>query len=88
MFARARIMVHEADNAIFIPNDAVEKTATGSRVFIVDKDSKAQSRDVEVSYVSSQFSLIANGLQVGDLVITQRPQDLKAGVPVNIIEKT
>jgi membrane fusion protein (multidrug efflux system) len=88
MFARARVTVHEADNAIYVPNDAVEKTATGSRVFLVTKDGKAEARDVEVSYVSSQFSLIANGLQAGELVITQRPQDLKAGVAVKIIEKT
>ena len=88
MFARTRITVFEQDNALSVPNDAVEKTATGSRVFVVTKDNKAESRDVEVSYVSSQFSLLAKGVEPGELVITQRPQDLKAGASVKIIEKS
>jgi sorbitol-specific phosphotransferase system component IIA len=41
---------------------------------------------VEVGYVSSQFSLINKGLEAGELVVTQKPQDLKAGSPVKIIE--
>jgi membrane fusion protein (multidrug efflux system) len=88
MFARVRITIFEQDNALVVPNDAVEKTSGGSRVFIVDKDNKAQERDVEVSYVSSQFSLISKGLEPGDLVITQRPNDLKGGAAVKIIEKS
>ena len=88
MFARTRITIFEQDNALFVPNDAVEKTASGSRVYVVTKDNKAEARDVEVGYVSSQFSLISQGLEAGDLVITQRPQDLKAGSPVKVIEKS
>jgi membrane fusion protein (multidrug efflux system) len=88
MFARVRITIFEQDNALTVPNDAVEKTAGGSRVFVVTKNNTAEARDVEVSYVSSQFSLISRGLEPGDLVITQRPQDLKAGAAVKIIEKT
>jgi membrane fusion protein (multidrug efflux system) len=88
MFARVRITIFEQDNALVVPNDAVEKTSGGSRVFIVDKDNKAQERDVEVSYVSSQFSLISKGLEPGDLVITQRPNDLKGGATVKVIEKS
>jgi membrane fusion protein (multidrug efflux system) len=86
MFARARITVFEQDNALFLPNDALEKGPTGQRVYVVSKDNKAEARDVEVGYVSSQFSLINKGLEVGELVVTQKPQELKAGSPVKIIE--
>ena len=58
MFARARITIFEQDNALFVPNDSLEKTPTGQRVYVVTKDNKADARDVEVGYVSSQFSLI------------------------------
>jgi membrane fusion protein (multidrug efflux system) len=86
MFARTRIAIFEEDNAISVPNDALEKTQTGHRVFVVDKENKAHARDVEVGYVSSQFSQITKGLSVGELVVTQKPQELKDGSPVKIIE--
>jgi membrane fusion protein, multidrug efflux system len=86
MFARTRITIFEEDNAIAVPNDAVEKTQNGSRVFIATKENKAQSRDVEVGYVASQFSQITRGLEPGELVITQKPQDLKDGSTIKVIE--
>lgn len=88
MFARVRITIFEQDSALVVPNDAVEKTSGGNRVYIVNKDNKAEHRDVEVSYISSQFTLVSSGLEPGDLVITQRPNDLKSGAAVKIIEKS
>lgn len=88
MFARVRITIFEQDNALVVPNDAVEKTSGGSKLYVVNKDNKAEEREVEVSYVSTQFSLISKGIEPGDLVITQRPNDLKAGAAVKIIEKS
>ncbi len=86
MFARTRIVIFEEDNAIVVPNDSLEKTQTGFRLFVVTKDNKAEARDVEVGYVSSQFSQITGGLSPGELVVTQKPQDLKPGTPVKVIE--
>lgn len=88
MFARVRITIFEQDNALVVPNDAVEKTSGGSKVYIVNKENKAEERPVEVSYVSTQFSVVSTGLEPGDLVITQRPSELKAGATVKIIEKS
>jgi multidrug efflux pump subunit AcrA (membrane-fusion protein) len=88
MFARVRITIFEQDNALVVPNDAVEKTSGGGKVYVVTKENKAEERAVEVSYVSSQFSLISKGLEPGDLVITQRPNDLKNGANVKVIEKS
>ncbi len=86
MFARTRIAIFEEDNTISVPNDAVEKTQTGHRVFVVSKENTAQSREVEVGYISSQFSQITYGLSPGELVVTQKPQDLKDGASVKVIE--
>ena len=77
MFARTKITIFEEENAIAIPNDAVEKTQTGARVYVATKENKAQARDITVGYVSSQFSQVTKGLDAGELVITQKPQDLK-----------
>ncbi len=87
MFARVRITIFEQDNAMVVPNDAVEKTAGGSKIYVVNKENKAEEREVEVNYVSTQFSVVSKGLEPGELVIVQRPNDLKAGAAVKIIEK-
>jgi membrane fusion protein (multidrug efflux system) len=86
MFARTRFTIFEEENAIAVPNDAVEKTQGGARVFIATKENKAQARDITIGYVSSQFSQVTKGLEVGELVITQKPQDLKDGQPIKVIE--
>ena len=86
MFARVKIVTYEADNALIIPNDALSKTASGFQVFIVTKDNKAQVRDVEAGYISNEFTQINKGLQPGELVVIQRPSDLRDGSPVKVIE--
>ena len=60
--------------------------ATADAVLAALGLSKAQARDVTVGYVSSQFSQITKGLEAGELVVTQKPQDLKDGQPVKVIE--
>ncbi|HOW27878.1 MAG TPA: efflux RND transporter periplasmic adaptor subunit [Elusimicrobiota bacterium] len=86
MFARTRITIFEEENTIAIPNDALEKTQAGYRLYVVNKDNKAEGRNVEVGYISTQFSQILKGLAPGERVIIQKPQDLKDGSPVKVIE--
>ncbi len=86
MFARTRIVVYEADSVMSVPNDAVEKTANGYQIYVVGADNKAEARPVEVSYVSLVNSVISKGLQPGEKVIIQKPQDLKAGTPVKVAD--
>lgn len=86
MFARTRIIIYEKDNVIAVPNDALEKTQEGYRLFMVGKENKAEVRPVEVSYVSLTHSVISSGLTAGEQVIIQRPQELKEGSPLKIVE--
>jgi len=86
MFARCRIVVFEEDNTLVVPNDALEKTQGGHRLFVVTKENKAQAKDVTVGYASSQMSQITQGLSAGEMVIIQKPQELKDGTPVKVIE--
>jgi membrane fusion protein (multidrug efflux system) len=86
MFARTKIVTYEADNALIIPNDALSKTASGFQVFVIGKENKAALRDVDVGYVSNEFTQVTKGLSPGELVVVQRPSDLRDGSPVKVIE--
>lgn len=86
MFARVKIIIYEKDDAIAVPNDALEKTEAGYQVYIVGKDNKAEVRPVTVNYVALTNSVVSEGLQLGDQVIIQKPQELQAGSPVKVIQ--
>jgi membrane fusion protein (multidrug efflux system) len=86
MFARAKVVTYEADDAISVPNDALVKTPGGFQVFIVNKDSVAEARDVGVGYVATEFTQVESGLAPGEIVVVQKPPELKAGAKVKVIE--
>lgn len=86
MFARSKIITYEAEDAISVPNDALVKSPGGFQVFVVSKESTAEARDVEVGYVSSEFTQITAGLEPNETVIVQKPPELKPGSKVKIIE--
>lgn len=86
MYARTKVVVYENEKALSIPNDAVEKTAEGYQVFVVNPEGKAEARPVQVSYVSQVNSVVSEGLSPGEKVIIQRPQDLKAGAAVKVAD--
>jgi membrane fusion protein (multidrug efflux system) len=86
MFARSKIITYEADDAISVPNDALVKTPGGFQVFVINKDNVAEAKDVQVGYVATEFTQIEKGLNPGEVVIVQKPPELKAGSKVKIIE--
>ena len=86
MFARARIITYEIDDAISVPNDSLVKAPNGFQVYVVNKDNVAEARDVEVGYVATEATQIENGLSPGEVVVVQKPPELKPGSKVKIIE--
>lgn len=86
MFARARVITYEVDDAISVPNDALVKSQGGFQIFVINKDNIAESRDVQVGYVATENTQIEAGLNPGEIVIVQKPPELKAGSKVKIIE--
>lgn len=86
MFARSRIITFEVDDAVSVPNDALIKTAGGFQVFVVNAQNTVDARDVAVGYVATEATQIKEGLNPGEVVVVQRPPELKAGSKVKIIE--
>ncbi len=86
MFARALIKVAEFKDAIVIPSLALNKTDEGYKVFVVDEGNAVHQKDVQVAYITTDYTVIASGLFEGELVVTDTPTELKEGMPVKIIE--
>jgi len=86
MFARAMITVAEFKNAIVIPSLSLNKKDEGYNVSVVEGQNTARVRPVKVDYVTTDYSVVGEGLNEGELVVTEAPQELKDGMPVEVIE--
>jgi membrane fusion protein (multidrug efflux system) len=85
-FVRTRVSGATRPNAIVVPQKAVLQGAQGHFVVIVDKDSKAQIRPVEVGPWDGDNWFITRGLVAGDTVVTDGVMKLAPGAPVKIVD--
>ena len=85
--ARGMLTIVEFTDAIIVPSFGVEKTDDGYKVFVADEVSgSVSSRIVEVAYVTTDYTVIDRGLEEGEIVVAESPQELKDGMPVKIID--
>ena len=85
MYVRARLEQAVNENAITVPQQAVQHTNDGSFVMILDKDDKVVVRKVKTSVAVGNKWLVTEGLQSGDRVVVEGLQKIKAGSPVHAV---
>lgn len=86
-FVRVVIKGDIRPNAILVPQSAVLQGAQGHFVWIVDKDNKAQIRNVEVGPWHGDQWFINSGLAAGDVVVTDGSVRLASGAEVKIVQQ-
>jgi membrane fusion protein (multidrug efflux system) len=82
-FARVLVDTDHIDNALLIPQRAVQELQGKTSVWVVDAESKAQPRDVTLGARIGSDWLVQDGLKAGDRVVIEGMQKLKPGAPVN-----
>ena len=83
-FVRVRVSGPVRVDAVLVPQEAVLQGAKGHFVVLVDKDSKAQIRPVQVGAWQGGDWFIDAGLGAGDVVVTDGVARLSPGAPVKI----
>ena len=83
-FVRVRVSGPIRVNAVLVPQEAVLQGAKGHFVVVVDKDSKAQIRGVQVGEWQGGDWFIEQGLDAGDVIVTDGVARLSPGAPVKI----
>ncbi|MHA4894356.1 efflux RND transporter periplasmic adaptor subunit [Pedobacter sp. PWIIR3] len=82
-FAKIKLALNTAKDAILIPNEAIIPVLKGKTVFI-SKNGKAVQVPVEAGTRTAEKILITSGLKVGDTVLTTGAMALKADAPVKV----
>ncbi len=86
-FVRVRLIGASRPNAIVVPRRAVFEGAKGQFVWCVDKESKAEVRNVTVSDWIGDDIFVTSGLAAGDRVIVDGVMMLAQEMPVKIVDK-
>ena len=86
MFATVGLVTHTRQGVPIIPRSAAITTHGSWIVFTVDEDNIASRREISPGMENERFIEILNGLEIGDLVVSQGQNFLSHGELVRIVE--
>ncbi len=83
MYVRARVEQAVRDNAITVPQQAVQRTQQGAVVMVVDQENKVIARPVKTGSAQGNNWIITDGLKAGERVMVEGFQKAPPGAVVN-----
>ncbi len=87
-FVTAALVLEVLKNVVVVPFEAVNTGQNGSYVYIVDAESKARPKPVDVLYAADGVAALAEGtVEPGDTVVVDGQLRLGPGVPVVATKK-
>lgn len=86
-FVRLKIMAGFDKSAMVLPPQAVLEGPDGHFVFQMDAQGTAVSREVKLLRIQDQYAVVS-GLSVGERVVVEGNQNLRAGMSAKIVEAT
>jgi membrane fusion protein (multidrug efflux system) len=82
-FARLRVAVDKRENAILVPQRAIQELQGAKTVLVVDAQNKASLRTISVGDKSDKYLIVLDGLSAGERVIVEGMQKVRPGSEVN-----
>ena len=82
-FARLRVAVAERENAILVPQRAVQELQGSKTVMVVDAQNMVSVRSIKLGDKSDKDVVVLDGLNPGERVIVEGMQKVRAGSQVN-----
>src|SRR5262249_18913833 len=81
-FARVRVAVAERENAVLVPQRAIQELQGAKTVLVVDGENKAALRTISVGEKSEKYMIVLDGLNAGERVIVEGMQKVRPGSEV------
>jgi len=82
-FARLRVAVAQRENAILVPQRAIQELQGAKTVMVVDAENKVALRTVKLGDKADKDIVVLDGLSNGDRVIVEGMQKVRPGSQVN-----
>jgi membrane fusion protein, multidrug efflux system len=74
--------------AVNVPHEAVNVGQSGSFVFVISDDNKAEMRPVSVVYEDPTVAVLGSGVKAGERVVIDGQLRLSPGAPVSVLGST
>jgi multidrug efflux system membrane fusion protein len=81
-FVEVTLQLTENPKAIVVPNAAVQASQRGQLVYVVKPDQSVEVRTITVAWVEGSETVVASGLNAGDIVVTDGQLRLTPGARV------
>lgn len=85
MYVRARVEQAVNEQAITVPQQAVQRDADGASVLVVGADGKLATRPIKVSGAQGNAWIVTEGLKTGEQVVVEGFQKVKPGASVKTV---
>jgi membrane fusion protein (multidrug efflux system) len=82
-FARLRVAVAERENAILVPQRAIQELQGAKTVLVVDDQNKVAVRTIRLGDKAEKDVIVLDGLNPGERVIVEGMQKVRPGSQVN-----
>jgi membrane fusion protein, multidrug efflux system len=82
-YVDARVLIRIDKSALTIPDAAVQLGPSGPFTYVVKKDSTVEVRPLHVSEGSDGLTIVTNGLNRGEMVVTSNQYRLQPGTQVH-----
>jgi multidrug efflux system membrane fusion protein len=83
-FLNVRLQLYVEEKALVVPSQAVMTGQQGAYLFVVNQDGTAQTRPVTVERTSGAYTVLSQGVQAGDQVVTDGQLRIVSGAPVEV----
>lgn len=84
-FVNVRMLVDTLGNAVVVPSSAIAVGASGSYVYVIEDADKVAVRAVVTGVVNKDLTVINSGLKVGERVVTDGLDRLRAGSTIQVV---
>jgi len=82
-FVNARMQLDTKKDAVLIPSAAIQTGSSGTFIYVVGADNKAQVRPVKVGITQGAICSIESGVSPGEIVVTDGQDKLQQGTLVD-----
>jgi membrane fusion protein, multidrug efflux system len=83
-FVNVQLLVDTLTNAVLVPTPAILSGAPGNYVYLVDKNHTVSVHKVTLGPSDGKNTVVASGLSIGDIVVTEGTDRLSDGAKIKI----
>ena len=84
MYAETTLVLHQKDNALTVPAQAIRRANNHATLFVVDQSSAVVERPVTLGVENGERIEVLSGLSAGEQVVTPIPAGLQDGARLEV----